>query len=101
MATRKSMKGTWSELKAAAEYTKLGFFVSKSLDPLCPFDLVVTDTEGRSFLVDVKTISTRRTGPRKGHMITRSPNTKQKKMGVRIRYVNYEEDEIDAENNNI
>ena len=64
MATNlKSIKGITSELLAAAEYTKNGFYVSLSLDPLCPFDLVVTDDKGNSFLVDVKTESTRKQNP--------------------------------------
>jgi len=50
MSDKKSMKGTWAELKAASKYTKLGFYVSKPFDPHCPFDLVVTDREtGESF----------------------------------------------------
>jgi hypothetical protein len=54
MATNlKSIKGITSELKAAAEYTKNGFYVSLSLDPLCPFDLVVTDHYGNSLVPQI------------------------------------------------
>ncbi len=50
MATNmKSVKGITSELVAAVEYMKRGYYVSFSLDPLCPFDLVVTDDNGNSF----------------------------------------------------
>jgi len=95
MATNlKSIKGITSELIAAAEYTKNGFYVSLSLDPLCPFDLVVTDSDGNSFLVDVKTASKRKTKSGthdKGGRIYRALTEEQQKMGVRLRYIPWEE----------
>ncbi len=88
MATNlKSIKGITSELIAAAEYTKHGFYVSLSLDPLCPFDLVVPDSDGNSFLVDVKTESKRKTKSGthdKGGRIYRALTEEQQKMGVRL-----------------
>ena len=107
MATNlKSIKGITSELIAAAEYTKNGFYVSLSLDPLCPFDLVVTDSDGNSFLVDVKTESKRKTKSGthdKGGRIYRALTEEQQKMGVRLKYVPWDEDsekieELDEKN---
>ena len=95
MATNvKSVKGITSELVAAVEYMKRGYYVSFSLDPLCPFDLVVTDNDGDSFLVDVKTESKRKTksgSHDKGGRIYRKLSKEQKKMGVRLKYVTWEE----------
>ena len=100
MATNlKSIKGITSELIAAAEYTKNGFYVSLSLDPLCPFDLVVTDDKGNSFLVDVKTESTRKTKSGthdEGGRIYRALTDEQKEMGVRLRYIPWKD--TDGEN---
>jgi hypothetical protein len=97
MATNlKSIKGITSELKAAAEYTKNGFYVSLSLDPLCPFDLVVTDHHGNSFLVDVKTESKRKTKSGthdKGGRIYRALTKEQQEMGVRLRYIPWEDED--------
>ena len=95
MATNmKSVKGITSELAAAIEYMKRGFYVSFSLDPLCPFDLVVTDDNGNSFLVDVKTESVRKTKVGThgvGGRIYRKLSKEQKRMGVRLKYVMWEE----------
>ena len=95
MATNvKSVKGITSELVAAVEYMKRGYYVSFSLDPLCPFDLVVTDNNGDSFLVDVKTESKRKTksgSHDKGGRIYRKLSKEQKKMRVRLKYVTWEE----------
>ena len=41
--SRKTKLGAVSELKAAAEFMKQGFHVSRSIDPQCPFDLVITN----------------------------------------------------------
>ena len=91
MSDEKSLKGTWAELKAASKYTKLGFYVSKPFDPHCPFDLVVTNRDtGESFLVDVKTTSYRKQdsyNAKKGDRINRVPTRQQKKMGIRILYI--------------
>ena len=95
MATNmKSVKGITSELAAAIEYMKRGYYVSFSLDPLCPFDLVVTDDNGNSFLVDVKTESVRKTKVGThgvGGRIYRKLSKEQKRMGVRLKYVMWEE----------
>ena len=44
--------------------TELGMYVSKSVAPQCPFDLVAVDPEsGTVYLVDVKTKSYRKNCP--------------------------------------
>ena len=65
-----------------------------SLDPLCPFDLVVTDSDGNSFLVDVKTESKRKTksGTHDKGDIYHALTEEQQKMGVRLKYVPWDED---------
>lgn len=80
MKDPRSKIGAASELKAAAEFMKRGFHVSRSLDPQCPFDLVVTNDKGESCLIDVKTLNKRRDGSK----INRSTTKAQKKMGIEI-----------------
>lgn len=83
----KTKLGTASELKAAAEFMKQGFHVSKSLDPQCPFDLVITNDKGESCLIDVKTKCIRKTktyNNKPGDKINRTPSKLQKKMGIEI-----------------
>lgn len=83
----KSKKGVVSELSAAADFTKQGFYVAKSLDPQCPFDLVITNQKGECCLIDVKSRSTRKTNSYKnkaGDVINRSPTKQQKAMGIEI-----------------
>lgn len=89
----KSVKGIVSELQVATEYMKQGYQVSKSLNPHCPFDLVITDEQGDSFLIDVKTISKRKNKSywcKKGSKINRSLTKKQKDMKITIHEHNYE-----------
>ena len=83
----RSKIGAASELKAAAHFMKMGFHVSKALDPLCPFDLVLTDNEGRCSLIDVKTLNRRKTKSyrcKAGTKIGRYPTQQQKKMNISI-----------------
>jgi hypothetical protein len=49
-----STKGTHSELSVLADLTKKGYWVAKSLDPHCPFDIVSVDRNGKIELIDVK-----------------------------------------------
>jgi hypothetical protein len=68
-----------------------GYYVAKSLDPQCPFDLIVVNKEGKTRLLDVKSISYRKTQSyncRPGTTINRSVSKKQKALGVEIYYVN-------------
>jgi|TARA_R100000329_G_scaffold57799_1_gene52258 Holliday junction resolvase-like predicted endonuclease len=80
MKDPRSKIGAASELKAAAHFMHQGFHVSRSLDPQCPFDLVITNNKGESCLIDVKTLNKRRDGSR----INRTTTKAQKKMGIEI-----------------
>lgn len=85
--SRKSRLGAAAELKAAAEFIKKGFHVSRSLDPQCPFDLVVTNDKGESCLIDVKMKSYRKSkshNNKPGDKINRSLTVKQRKMNIEI-----------------
>ena len=84
---RKSAKGVVGELLVMIKYISKGFYEARSSDPLCPFDLVVVDKNGVCKLIDVKSISRRKTGKNKGTKISRHLNPTQKKMKVRIEYV--------------
>lgn len=93
--TNKSKKGIIAELKAAAHFAEQGFHVAKSLDPQCPFDLVITDNQGNCCLIDVKSKSVRKTNTyhnKAGDVINRTPNKKQKAMNVEI-YIHDDEEE--------
>ena len=56
-----SIKGTATEYEAIARFTKEGYFVAKSVDPACPFDIVIVDKDGKITLIDIKTITYRKT----------------------------------------
>jgi len=86
----KTIKGVCSELIAAQEFLKKGYHVSKSLDPQCPFDLVLIDKKGKVRLIDVKSTSYRKNRSyncKPGDIINRYPSSKQKKLGIEIYYV--------------
>ena len=55
--------------------------VAKSIDPQCIFDLVAIKPDGTIRLIDVKTKSYRK---KNNHNIHRSPNEKQKQLGVEL-----------------
>jgi hypothetical protein len=83
-----SIKGTATEYEAIARFTKEGYFVAKSVDPACPFDIVIVD----------KTITYRKTNrgkslkdkPKGSYKIYRSPTKEQKKLGIKLIMVDYE-----------
>ena len=88
--TIKTIKGVCSELIAAKEFLKKGYYVARSLDPQCPFDIVVVNKKGKASLFDVKSISYRKTKSyncKPGDTINRSISKKQKSLGVEIYYV--------------
>ncbi len=60
---------------------KQGYMVAKSIDPQCIFDLVAIKPNGTVRLIDVKTKSYRK---KNNHNIHRSPNEKQKQLGVEL-----------------
>ena len=88
--TIKTIKGVCSELIAAKEFLNKGYYVAKSLDPQCPFDLIVVDTKGKTRLLDVKSVSYRKSQSyncKPGDAINRSVSKEQKALGVEIYYV--------------
>ena len=86
----KSIKGVCSELEAIKIFLKRGYYVARSLDPQCPFDIVVVDKKGKATLYDVKSISRRKTKSyncRPGDTINRSVSKGQKALGIKIHYI--------------
>lgn len=77
----KSAIGTISEYEAISSLVKQGYMVAKSIDPQCIFDLVAIKADGTIRLIDVKTKSYRK---KNNHNIHRSPNEKQKQLGVEL-----------------
>tara|TARA_R100001086_G_C11693822_1_gene219395 strand:+ start:125 stop:496 length:372 start_codon:yes stop_codon:yes gene_type:complete len=93
-----SIKGTVGEYETIARLTKEGFFVAKSVDPACPFDIVIVDKDGKITLIDIKTNTFRKTNrgkslknkPKGSYRICRSPTKEQKKLGIKLVMVDYE-----------
>ena len=77
----KSAIGAISEYEAISSLVKQGYMVAKSIDPQCIFDLVAIKPNGTVRLIDVKTKSYRK---KNNHNIHRSPNEKQKQLGVEL-----------------
>jgi hypothetical protein len=85
----RSIKGVCSELVAVKEFLNKGYHVARSMDPQCPFDIVVVDKKGKATLYDVKSVSRRKTQSyncKPGTTINRSVSKKQKALGVKIYY---------------
>jgi hypothetical protein len=85
----RSIKGVCSELVAVKDFLKRGYYVARSMDPQCPFDIVVVDKKGKATLFDVKSVSYRKTKSyncKPGDTINRSVSKKQKELGVKIYY---------------
>ena len=93
-----SVKGVVGEYETIARLTKEGFFVAKSVDPACPFDIVIVDKDGKITLIDIKTITYRKTNkgkslkdkPKGSYKICRSPTREQKRLGIKLIMVDYE-----------
>ena len=92
----KSIKGTVGEYKIIFELTKRGYMVAKSVDPQCPFDLVVVDQNGKITLLDIKTNTYRKKGKpnwnKRSRKIYRTPTEKQKKLNIKLLMVDYKDD---------
>jgi hypothetical protein len=85
----RSIKGVCSELVAVKDFLKKGYYVARSMDPQCPFDIVVVDKKGKATLYDVKSVSYRKTKSyncKPGDTINRSVSKRQKSLGVKIYY---------------
>lgn len=93
-----SIKGTVGEYESIAEYTRQGYWVAKSCDPSCPFDIVIVDRNGKIQLIDIKTNTFRKhkkgkslkDKPKGSYRISRSPTKLQKKLGIKLMMVDYE-----------
>ena len=86
----KSIKGVCSELEAIKIFLNRGYYVARALDPQCPFDLIVVSKKGKISLLDVKSVSRRKTETyncKPGDRINRSVSKRQKTLGVKIHYV--------------
>ena len=91
----KTMKGQHSEFIAAAWLISINYLVYVKTQDNDPIDLVaVHRNTGDVLKLDVKSVSYRRTGPKKGHRINRIVNKHQKKIGVKLLYV-YEDGRCD------
>jgi hypothetical protein len=82
-------KGECSDVRAVKELLKRGYYVARSIDPQCPFDIIVVDKKGKTTLLDVKSVSRRKTKSyncKPGDTINRSVSKRQKSMGIKIYY---------------
>ena len=93
-----SIKGTVTEYEAIAKLTRQGYYVAKSCDPACPFDIVIVDKNGKIELIDIKTITYYKTlrgknlknKPKGSYKIHRSPTKQQRKLGIKLMMVDYD-----------
>ena len=84
----KTMKGQRSEFLAAAWLISINYLVDVKTQVNDPIDLLaVHRNTGDVLKLDVKSVSYRKTGPKKGHRINRILNEHQKKIGVKLLYV--------------
>jgi hypothetical protein len=92
----KSAIGAISEYEAICSLVKQGYMVAKSIDPQCIFDLVAIKPNGTVRLIDVKTKSYRK---KNNHNIHRSPNEKQKQLGVELMIIDTKQILTDLKHN--
>ena len=93
-----SIKGTVTEYEAIANLTRQGYYVAKSCDPACPFDIVIVDKKGKIQLLDIKTNTYRKYKkgkslkhkPKKSCLIYRCPTKEQKRLGIKLMMVDYD-----------
>jgi Holliday junction resolvase-like predicted endonuclease len=100
----KQQKGVASELIAEYYLTRAGYFVYTKKSVQSAVDLVaINPITGEILLVDVKTVSIRKTGKKKGQIINRVLSEEQKRLGVNLLYVYQDKtcELINYENNNI
>ena len=84
----KVMKGQHSEFMAAGWLVKQNYLVYNKTQDNDPMDLVAVERHtGNVLKIDVKSVSFRRSGPKKGTRICRVPSKYQKQLGVIILYV--------------
>jgi len=93
-----SIKGTVGEYEAIAKLTREGYYVAKSCDPACPFDIVIVDRNGKIQFIDIKTNTFRKNKkgkslkdkPKGSYKIHRSPTKQQRKLGIKLMMVDYD-----------
>ena len=93
-----SIKGTVGEYESIARLTKQGFYVAKSVDPACPFDIVIVDRNGKIQLIDIKTNTFRKhkkgkslkDKPKGSYRISRSPTKEQKRLNIKLKMFHYD-----------
>ena len=78
-----NVKGTIGEYQEIVNLTKQGYWVAKSCNPQCPFDLVAVSPDGEIQLLDIKTNTYRKNVKSYRRKIWRSPTAKQKKLGIK------------------
>ena len=82
------MKGQHSEFVAAAWLIEQNYLVYIKTQDNDPIDLVaVHRDDGKVLKLDVKSVSKRKSGPKKGHRINRVLSETQKKIGAKLLYV--------------
>ena len=84
-----NVKGTISEYQEIVNLTRQGYWVAKSCDPQCPFDLVAVSPNGDIKLLDIKTNTYRKHIKPYRRKIWRTPTAKQKKLGIKIIMVDH------------
>ena len=52
-----SIKGTVGEYEAIAKLNRQGYFVKKSVDHYCPFDIVIVEQNSKIQLINIKKIT--------------------------------------------
>ena len=84
----KVMKGQCSEFTAAAWLIKQNYLVYIKTQDNDPMDLIaVNRSNGEVLKLDVKSVSIRKSGPKKGYRISRIVSDYQKKLGGKLLYV--------------
>ena len=83
------IKGTIAEYQEVVNWSKAGYWVAKSCDPQCPFDLVVVSPDGDIQLLDIKTNTYRKHIKPYRRKIWRTPTDKQKKLRIKIVMVDH------------
>ena len=84
----KVMKGQHSEFVAAAWLIKQNYLVYIKTQDNDPIDLIAVDREtGEVLKLDVKSVSIRKSGPKKGYRISRIVSDYQNQLGVKLLYV--------------
>ena len=88
------VRGDCAEIAAELYFVSEGFWVARTMHATCPYDLVVANEAGELMLIDVKTTYIRSNGVNKGHNRSVRRSDLQRKLGVRMVYVNLDSGEI-------